>query len=232
MKKLVAIIIILIIIFIGMLIYKNINTKSNYISMQEIDKIETYITKIYMWKEITNEAIPEFENINEADDLWVWEVIKKNIEEYEMSYEEITQKGKELFGTNFSKELPIEGSKYLVYDEESKLYHAIGMGLDEQEDSFFLNKIERTKSGYEVEIVEYLEDYSGVLRKEQNSEEYDIIIMNTSGKEIGRRKNTMQENTIEIIKENIEEFTKKKIILESEDGKIYVQSVRNMKRYL
>ena len=54
MKKLIIIIIILAIIFVGMIVYKNIaiNT-SNNISIQEISQIETYITKIYMWKEIT-----------------------------------------------------------------------------------------------------------------------------------------------------------------------------------
>ena len=30
-----------------------------------------------MWKEITKEALPTFENINNANELWVWEVIKK-----------------------------------------------------------------------------------------------------------------------------------------------------------
>ena len=51
--------------------------------------MEEYISKIYMWKEITKEALPTFENINNANELWLWEVIKKNLETYETTYEEI-----------------------------------------------------------------------------------------------------------------------------------------------
>ena len=119
MKKIIVIIIILTIIFAGMIIYKNIAINASYnISIQEINQIETYITKIYMWKEITNEALPEFENINQADEMWMWEVVKKNLEDYELSYEQIQEKAQELFGSDLTKEFPKEGTQYLVYDKE------------------------------------------------------------------------------------------------------------------
>ena len=47
--------VILAIIFVGMLINKNIEKKKNDISIEEIKKIESYIQQIYMWKEIANE---------------------------------------------------------------------------------------------------------------------------------------------------------------------------------
>ena len=84
MKKLIVIILILLIIFIGMYVYKQnkISTnKSSEITIDEITKIETYLQKIYMWREITGEALPSFESINDAPDIWVWEVVKKNLEE-------------------------------------------------------------------------------------------------------------------------------------------------------
>ena len=76
MKKLLAIICILLVIFIGMFIYKN-NVNQNNVTVSEVKKIEEYISKIYMWQEITGEALPKFDDINDAPDLWVWEVVKK-----------------------------------------------------------------------------------------------------------------------------------------------------------
>ena len=79
MKKLVGVIVILLVIFIGMYIYRsNINKKN--VSAQEVQEIQEYISKIYMWQEITENALPKFNNINEAPDLWIWEVVKKNLE--------------------------------------------------------------------------------------------------------------------------------------------------------
>ena len=39
-----------------------------------------YISKIYMWKEITGDALPKFDNINDAPDVWTWEVVKKDLD--------------------------------------------------------------------------------------------------------------------------------------------------------
>ena len=101
MKKLLAIICVLLVIFIGMFIYKTNINKEN-VTASEVQNIEDYISKIYMWKEITEEALPKFDNINNAPDLWVWEVVKKDLEDYELSYDEIQEKAKEIFGENLS----------------------------------------------------------------------------------------------------------------------------------
>lgn len=231
MKKLIVIIIILAIIFVGMLTYKNLAIKANNnISIQEIEKIETYITKIYMWKEITGEALPSFEDINQANDVWIWEAVKKNLEEYELTYEQIEEEANELFGPDLTKKFPKEGSEYLKYDEQTDKYHAVGRGLDEEDDSFLLNKIEKTKDGYEVEIVEYLEDYSNLLYGEeqestesksdensQNKTNDEIIIRNLNEEEIGRIKSSEEESAKEIVKSNIDKFTKKKLIITTKE---------------
>ena len=77
MKKFIVIIIILLIIFIGLYIYRKNEIKEKTVTVDEITQIETYLQKIYMWKEITNEALPTFQNINEAPDNWIWQVVQK-----------------------------------------------------------------------------------------------------------------------------------------------------------
>lgn len=223
MKKLIVIIIILAMIFGGMFVYKNVVINSKNITIQEIEKIEEYIGQIYMWKEITREALPCFEDINQANERWIWEVVKKNLEEYEIPFSQIQEKAKEIFGEKFNKQFPKEGTEYLTFNEENNLYYAIGIDLDQQADSFLLNKIEKTKQGYEVEIVEYLEDYSTMLKEDEKN--YTIIIRNLKEEEIGRVNNSNTEEETELVKRNIERLSKKKMIIRLENEKLYVEKV-------
>lgn len=128
MKKFFVIILILSVIFIGMVIYKNnlIGTQ-NKVNIDEVKKIEEYITKIYMWKEVTGEALPTFEDINNANDTWTWEVVNQNLENFEITYDEIESTAKKVFGEEFNKKFPKEGSETIMYNEENKMYYTVGM---------------------------------------------------------------------------------------------------------
>lgn len=227
MKKLVAIICVLLVIFIGMYINK---TKSNQkkVTASEVEKVEEYISKIYMWKEVTEEALPEFNNINEAPDLWTWEVVKKNLEDYELTYEEIQQKATELFGKQFTKQFPKEGTEYIKYDEQTDKYITSGIGLDSLDDCFLIKNINKNKNEYDVEIVEYLEDYSNSAGVEDEDEVYDIYIKNLNQDTIATIKsNEGETKAIETVKENIDKFTTKTIkLIKDSDGNIYVKQVK------
>lgn len=231
MKKMIVIIIILLVIFIGMYIYKQNRITSNQnteVSVDEINQIETYLQKIYMWREITGDALPVFDNINNAPDVWLWEVVKKNLEEYELSYEQLQDKTKEIFGEGLQKEFPREGYEYMEYREETDTYYAIGSGLDNQEDVFLLDKIQKQDNGYTVQIVEYLEDYSAGY--ETTDTEYNIQMKNLNDEIIGEVKSTESETNIQqFVKDNIDRFTKKEVDLKTdENGNVYVTSVRNI----
>lgn len=218
MKKMLVIIVILAMILVSMIIYKNIAiNKNKSVNVQEVEQIEEYISRIYMWKEITKEALPTFENINNANELWVWEVIKKNLETYETTYEEIQQKGKELFGEKFERQIPKEGNDSFYYDKESNKYLATEIVLDEEEDSFLLKDIEKEGEKYKVKIIEYIEDYS---------EENKVIIRNLKEEEIGRVSTTDSETKIkEIVKNNKERFSQKNIEIKKEKDNLVIEKV-------
>ena len=221
MKKMFIIIIILAIIFVGMVVYKNtaVGSKNN-VSVNEVQEIEQYISGIYMWEEVTNEALPIFEDINNANDLWTWEVIKKNLEQYEISYEEIKQKSKEIFGESFTKEFPKEGTSSFEYDEEIDKYFATEIITDNKEDLFLLSNINKTSEGYSVDIIEYLEDYS---------EENNIKVVNFNNEEIGNISISENESKVqEIVKNNKERFSKKRVVLKKENDKLVVQKVEKV----
>lgn len=227
MKKLVAIICVLLVIFIGMYVNKNKSTQNN-VTASEVENIETYISQIYMWQEITEKALPEFDNINNAPDLWVWEVVKKNLEDYELSYDDIQQKAIELFGNQFTKQFPQEGTQYIQYNDELGKYISTGIGLDTLDDCFLIKNIKKIKDRYEIEIVEYLADYENSLGVESEDEIYEIYIKNLNQETIATVKNTEGETKIiDIVKENLDKFNTKTIELnKGSDGKLYVQSVK------
>lgn len=227
MKKLLVIICVLLIIFVGMYIYKS-NINQNIVTVSEVENIEEYISKIYMWQEITEEALPKFDTINDAPDLWIWEVVKKDLEMYELSYEEIKEKAIEIFGDNLKKEFPKEGTEYITYDEDLNKYYTTGIGLDTLEDTFLIKDIKKTKKGYEVEIVEYLEDYENSTAIEDESEIYDIDIKNLNNETVATIKsNESETRAIEIVKENVDRFDKKILnLVRNLEGKIFVESVK------
>lgn len=209
MKKLFIIIGVLAVIFVGMLIYKNTANGRNDITIGEINEIENYISKIYMWKEVTNESLPLFDNINNADDLWVWEAVKRNLEEYEVTYEQIEGQAKELFGESFQKEFPKAGTTSITYNEENDKYILAETDFDAVEDDFLLNNIEKENDNYVVDIIEYLEDYSS---------DDTIIIKNTNEEEIIKLSSNDTESRIkDIVKENIDKFTKKRVYLKQKE---------------
>ena len=227
MKKLVAIICILLVIFVGMYVNRS-KSNQNLITATEVEKVEEYISKIYMWKEITGDALPKFDNINDAPDVWTWEVVKKNLENYDLTKDEIQIKATELFGNQFAKQFPQEGTEYMQYDEKLGKYISTGIELDTLDDCFYIKNIRKTKDGYEVEIVEYLEDYVNSLGVEDENEIYEIYIKNLNEETIANVKNTEGETkTIDVVKENLDKFTTKTVNLKnSSNGNIYVESVK------
>ena len=116
MKKMIITIIILAIIFIGMVINRQIE-QANEIKIEEIQLVENYMEKIYGWSEITNQALPEFDNLNEANTKWLWGIVRKNIEEEEITYETINEKVKELYGEELNIKYPKEGMEFIKYNE-------------------------------------------------------------------------------------------------------------------
>ena len=100
------------------------------------------------------------------------------------------------------------------------MYIATEVELDQEEDSFLLDNINKTDNGYEVEITEYLEDYS---------DENSIIIKTTNDEEIGRVAVDDSETKIqEIVKNNIDRFTKKKVYLKLENNTLVIVKVERM----
>lgn len=173
-----------------------------------------------MWKEVTGNALPDFEDINQADEKWVWEVIKQNMEAYQVTAEEIQAKGKEIFGDEFAKTIPAQTNESFIYDETTNTYTATEITLDGKEDSFLLNTITKNEEGYSVELIEYLADYS---------EENSVIIKNLNEEEIGRvGVDDSVTNMQEIVKQYADRFTKKELTIKQEGENLIIKKVETI----
>ena len=219
MRKMIVTIIILFIIFISMVIYRN-SEKEAEIKIDEVNKIENYIEKIYGWKEVTNEALPKFDNVNNADEKWIWGIVRENINDSEIDYKIIEEKAKELYGNKFEREYPKEGTDFIMYDSNKEKYIVKRISIDAIKDTFLLNKIDRENNGYMIEIIEYLVDYT-------NSDNGKVSIKNLDEETIYEltEEEATDGNIKKVVKENIDKFTKKKVTLENEDGRIVIIKV-------
>lgn len=218
MRKMLVIIVILLLIFVGMICYKKVAVaKSSDIKANEVIQVEEAISKVYLWEEVTNEALPKFSNINNAEDKWIWEAVKNNLENYELEYDEIQLKAKELFGQNFTKEFPKEGNQSFSHSEEMQKYIAEEIETDQKEDDFLLEQIKRIENGYEVEILEYIADYT---------EENIIIVKNTNDEELSRISASEDESAIQnVVKSKKDNCTRKKVTLKKENENLIVEKV-------
>lgn len=218
MRKMLVIIIILLIIFIGMIVYKkNVVASNSEISVGEVAQVEDAISKVYLWKEVTNEALPKFNDINSVEDIWLWEAVKNNIENYELTYDEVQTKAKEVFGEDFHKDFPKEGNSSFLYDENIQKYVATEIEIDQQEDDFLLDRIEKIENGFKVKIIEYIADYTN---------ENSIAIKNAKDEELGRVSTNESEAKIqEVVKNNKERFPKKNITLKNENNCLVIKKV-------
>ncbi len=220
MRKMLVIIVILLLIFVGMIVYKKVAVaKSSDIKANEVIQVEEAISKVYLWEEVTNEALPKFSDINNAEDKWIWEAVKNNLENYELEYDEIQIKAKELFGQKFNKEFPKEGNQSFSYSEEMQKYIAEEIETDQKEDDFLLDKIIKTKEGYEAEILEYIADYT---------EENIIIVRNTNDEELSRISASEDESAIQnVVKNKKDKCTRKKVTLKKENENLIIEKVES-----
>ena len=106
------------------------------------------------------------------------------------------------------------------------MYYATSIELDEEEDRFIINDIKKNKNEYEVEIIEYLEDYSDTITSEEETSG-NVHIKNFDNEVVFDVPNNESESTIiDKVKENKDRFSKKvvKLIRNSDEG-VFVNSV-------
>ena len=115
----------------------------------------------------------------------------------------------------------------MVFNPENNMYYSTSIELDEEEDRFIIDNINKSKSEYEVEIIEYLEDYSNTITNEEGTSG-NVYIKNFNNEIIFSVDcNENESAIIDKVKENKDRFSKKMLTLErNEEGEIFVKNVK------
>lgn len=160
MKKFIKIFIILIIILLIIFgIYKfctSKNTKTN----DEFKDLKNYLNIIYG----KTYLIPEFDNINNADEAWLWDNVnqylngnekfeERNNKGFDYTYNDICQIVNTLYGDNLTKKFPT-GSEFLRYDTYNDKYAPTAYGVQSYFD-YKIDEIKKEKNLYTVSIYDF-----------------------------------------------------------------------------
>jgi len=160
MKKILKILILLILIIsIIFCVYLFMNKKNK--QEENYSELKKYISNIYGKTFI----IPEFDDINDADESWLWENINqylwnndeayngKNLKAYGYTYEEISEIAKIIYGNNLKKDFPT-GSQYMRYDKFNDKYGPTSYGLENYYD-YVIDNIEKNGNTYTISIYDF-----------------------------------------------------------------------------
>lgn len=176
-KFLISIIIIAFIIFVisEFFIIKNRNKTEDY------SELKSYLKDIYG----TTFLIPEFEDINKADEDWLWENVnqyvwnhedeykEKNNKEYGYTYEDVSKIVKILYGDNLKKKFP-KGAISMRYDSYNDLYGPTSYGITNYYD-YKIDKITKDGDIYTVSIYDYtISNYLSFDNEENDDQNYVV----------------------------------------------------------
>ncbi len=197
-----------------------INSEKEKITAVEKNAIEEYIGKIY--KAFVT-PIPNFDDINKADDNWCFGTILVNYLplDSQISTSDIVNKAKEVFGSAFNKQ-PSD-IDIAEYDKESDTYVTKAFGMPGIEHDFKVESITKEENKYVVNLVEWI--------AEPGEDGNTTILSNIKETKITTLNGDMWENTDNSKKyaiENKEKFTLRKVLLEEIDGKMYIKSCSNI----
>lgn len=198
------------------------------VTINESSRISNYIDKIYSYYE---KNIPEFTNINLAEDDWVWSIALFNCQSSTsgnpISYKDIEKSAADLFGKDFTKKLSKSDMKIASYSSYIDAFTVIGRGGPVFVPKYVISDISKTENGFEVKILEYLEDNSAWSG---SNELYEIYLIGNSDKIIKKYKNNQKEEMKDYVLKNQDEFNAKKIVLtqDSATKQIYIASSKNI----
>lgn len=177
--KLIVLIIILLIITCIMYYYAFINHSTS--KQTDYSNIEKYIKDIYG----TTFLIPEFDNINDATEDWLWENVnqyvwnhdddyhEKNEQEYGYTYEDISKIVNHLYGSNLKKKFP-EGAVSMRYNSYRNLYGPTSFGITNYYD-YKIENITQENTNYIVSLYDYTISNEDFLGKDSPDGYFEIF---------------------------------------------------------
>lgn len=209
---------------------KTANSNNKELSQAEKNKIEEYIDIICNRPQIIR--LKEFSGIANADKEWIYNHIDRNKYEQYATDTEIVDNLQDVFGKEINvdvkadqKNIPNDRFSCIPkYDENEGKYLLPAWG-DTLTFSYIINDIKKENGDYIVNVIEYCEDMV-----DENPYEYAIFAFRENNKhkkifDIDVEKSHEDNNVIEKVMQNKDEFPTYDITLKNDNNKLLVEKV-------
>ena len=183
-RNLKLLIIIIILGIVAFLMYSFAFSPKKYpknIKPTDYNGIMEYISDIYG----VTFLIPEFENINDANEHWLWENVnqyvwnhedeykEKNSQEYGYSYDDISKIVKKLYGSDLKKVFP-KGAIAMRYDSYTDSYGPTSFGISNYYD-YKIDSIIKDGTTYTVSIYDYTVSSETFSENDETDDYFEIF---------------------------------------------------------
>lgn len=203
--------------------------EDNNITEAEKEEISKYVGLIYDWS--MGERIPEFEDINDANEDWAWlnvcDYLQTTTEEYKMfTAQEVQEAAKVLYGNNFNKKFTKDSSRHVKYIENEDKYISVAMGTPFKE-SYEVKDMIKKNNQYIINLIEYTytwsDDYHQQIVLDSKGEEITSFYQERTNASNDEESKLMKEESASIdakmkdyILENVDKFQVKELVLEKD----------------
>jgi len=206
----------------------NEDKKEQLISNIEEAVLKEYIEKIYKRFEM---SMPEFKNINDADESWLWGVTYQNcqfgsidmgnyVDDTVVYKDDMINKGKELFGDLLTKVPPVETNPYFIeYNSEHDCYINVGRGGTLANPEYVVSEISRENDIFTVIILEYVYDETAGAPGFGNEDKPFIISLNSGETKVVTFNSNEKFDVEKYVLENKDKFVQKKLTIKNNGGK-------------
>lgn len=208
------------------------NQDNNTISNSNGD-IETFVDKIFLGNGLAQEALPEFNNILEADKSWMYSILYYDLVtndslKYTYTYEEVQEELNNIIGKNTSIQFPQEGTDKIIKKEDKYIVAPSGL-IATSFEGYTISNIGILNGNYIVTLNEFKYQIS------EDNINYNFIdktgnIIKTYSVSDNTKEdwNVIKEEMKDYVKNNQDKFVKKDIIImkEKDTGNLNIVSVK------
>lgn len=228
-RNLKLLIVIVILIIIAGVLYKLAFSNKDEKPKEDFSGVTSYIADIYG----TTFLIPEFDDINNADENWLWENVnqyvwnhddeyhEKNEQEYGYTYDDVSKIVKTLYGDNLEKKFP-KGAISMRYDYYRDFYGPTAYG-DPNYYDYRIDNITRSGNIYTVSLYDFTvsgESFWGEDTSDDYFEifnNYDYLLNGDNGTPIIKVK-TLDDDEFKNILDKKEELSHKILTIEYDES--------------
>lgn len=210
-----------------------VNNQDNNTSSNSNGDIETFIDKIFLGNGLTKEALPEFNNILEADKSWMfsmlyYDLVTNDSLKYTYTYEEVQEELNNIIGKNTSIQFPQEGTDKIMKKEDKYIVAPSGL-IATSFEGYTISNIGISNGNYIVSINEFKYQISEDNANYNFIDKTGNVIKSYSVSDNTKEDwNVIEEEMKDYVRNNQDKFVKKDITImkEKDTGNLNIVSVK------